>query len=522
MKSTKQAVIVFQSVTTCNDVCRRLKQMDFANVCVVDNATELRKQLRNKNEELILFAALELPLTLAAANIRAALGVGTLVVVTDQAHPLLISDLLIAGADVAMSSLSDGYFTELLAWKTALRRRSEGLFRLYQQSTLIPLESESAKEPTSGASAGPVWRLVDAGWRLLSPDNKSITLTYSEKFFLSCFAGEMDKRLSRNELLEHSAILNENSRAIDSLVSRLRRKAADKDFALPIKSIHGWGYSFSGFLQSDMDGFVHDTGVDETQEQEPPQISLSTVEEFQNLMETDRFDFTYQLIENSHKGDYYGAKACLVWTDAQGKIRPIEELRPHLLHLGVVEALFSWALRKLNTELQFWLTKYDLHLPVFVAVPAYALVKDYLSLQQIIEEASVTPQLNIIVYHVDHQVDVVVLSRIIKKLKSKGVFVWLRHEGPQSTKLLEQGLGFIGISLLGQLTKEQIQKSDFSYEKSLHFAERKNLGVMCEDSADAQQREQAEACGVQYLVGDVVSLPLSRDGLLLAWASRVS
>lgn len=95
MKSTKQAVIVFQSVTTCNDVCRRLKQMDFANVCVVDNATELRKQLRNKNEELILFAALELPLTLAAANIRAALGVGTLVVVTDQAHPLLISDLLI-------------------------------------------------------------------------------------------------------------------------------------------------------------------------------------------------------------------------------------------------------------------------------------------------------------------------------------------------------------------------------------------------------------------------------------------
>ena len=520
MKSTKQAVIVFQSVTTCNDVCRRFKRMDFADVCVVDNATELRKQLRNKNEALILFTALEFPLTLAVANIRAALGVGILVVVTDQEHPVLISDLLIAGADVAMSSLSEEYLTELLAWKTALNRRSEGLFRFYQQST--SLGYESAKDPTSEVSAGPAWRLVDAGWRLLSPDNKSITLTYSEKFFLSCFAGEMDKRLSRNELLEHSAIANENSRAIDSLVSRLRRKAADKDFALPIKSIHGWGYSFSGFLQSDMDGFGHGTGVDDTQDQEPLQISLSTVEQIQSLIETDRFDFTYQLIENSHKGGYYGAKACLVWTDEQGEIRPIEELRPHLLHLGVVEALFSWALKKLNAELEFWSIEYDLHLPVFVAIPAYALVQDYLSLQQIIEEARVTPQLNIIIYHVDHQVDVGALSRIIKKLKSKGVFVWLRHEGPQSTKLLEQGLGFTGISLLGQLIKEQIKTSDLSYEKSLHFAQRKNLGLMSEDSADVQQREQAEACGVHYLVGDVVSLPLSRDGLLLAWASRVS
>ncbi|KAK98442.1 hypothetical protein L499_A2222 [Bordetella holmesii CDC-H635-BH] len=38
----------------------------------------------------------------------------------------------------------------------------------------------------------------------------------------------------------------QRSRFVDVMVSRLRRKAALQQMALPIRAVHGWGYMFAG------------------------------------------------------------------------------------------------------------------------------------------------------------------------------------------------------------------------------------------------------------------------------------
>ena len=56
----------------------------------------------------------------------------------------------------------------------------------------------------------------------------------------------MDKRLPRSDLRARPQAGRDSVRRTDVVVSRLRRKAQDMHLDLPIRTVWGWGYAFTG------------------------------------------------------------------------------------------------------------------------------------------------------------------------------------------------------------------------------------------------------------------------------------
>lgn len=102
-----------------------------------------------------------------------------------------------------------------------------------------------------GQSAKPLkWRLSDRGWTLVDPSGVQIPLTTAEREFINRLFATPAKRIGRAELMsapeDGAPDATSASRYIDVLVSRLRRKAQQAGVDLPVRSIHRWGYMFTG------------------------------------------------------------------------------------------------------------------------------------------------------------------------------------------------------------------------------------------------------------------------------------
>lgn len=520
MKISKQIVIVFQKKTMCNEAFESLKQMGFEGFELAQSLSHVH-QLLGEETSIVMYAASSMPLALAVAEVRAILEVGGLIVVPEVVHSALVSEMLIAGADACVSIEGDNYI-ELLAWQTVLKRRADRFTRIYEQkqfsSELLDKAVLASKKEAENTHPH-TWRLADEGWSLISSSGASIDLTHSEKFFLECFVGQVDKRISREELLAQTAIKTHNSRAIDSLVSRLRRKANDEGLSLPIKSIHGWGYSFVGLLLSQ-----HQESVVTVFEEDPPDAFYDEVVSQASLMqqlEQGRFDFTYQPIVSLQNEQSCGAKAQVVWFDSQGRSFEVAEYYDYLKSLGLVELVFQWVLKKLTAELIEWQANYDLHLPVYFALPASVFMSMYAQIDSGRSQMEIARNLYFVVYDIDPTCDMVRLNKILQSLKERGVKVWLRYEDNATLFALRKSFDFSGLSVDDVSTAAQsVVGEQTEFQLILAEIKQQQLPLMCESVNSKEQRSQALELGAQYIVGNAVSLALQRDGLLLAWASR--
>jgi len=94
------------------------------------------------------------------------------------------------------------------------------------------------------------WRLADRGWTLVDPNGVRIPLTTAEREFINRLFATPAKRIGRADLMsaseEGAPDTASASRYIDVMVSRLRRKAQQAGVDLPVRSIHRWGYMFTG------------------------------------------------------------------------------------------------------------------------------------------------------------------------------------------------------------------------------------------------------------------------------------
>lgn len=91
-----------------------------------------------------------------------------------------------------------------------------------------------------------VWALRDQGWALETPDGVSVRLTSSERQFVMALAMQSDKSASHAQLLRAlGRKVSDDHRILGVLVSRLRRKVAQFEEELPIKSIYDRGYMFA-------------------------------------------------------------------------------------------------------------------------------------------------------------------------------------------------------------------------------------------------------------------------------------
>ncbi|MDH5822407.1 response regulator transcription factor [Luteimonas sp. RD2P54] len=118
----------------------------------------------------------------------------------------------------------------LLAWVESVLRRAGG---------------------AGGANAGPAalsWRLVDGGWRLLTPDGASVTLSAAERVLMGAFLGARGAKVRRDDLVAalEGEVPGFAAPRLEMLVHRLRRKVQRATgTALPLLAIRGIGYAFN-------------------------------------------------------------------------------------------------------------------------------------------------------------------------------------------------------------------------------------------------------------------------------------
>lgn len=250
MRNAKQNLVLFHNSLKGKQISSELASCETIRYQAAESMEQLQSLLE-RQVRLISFSAPPLALALTVANLRSLLGLGGLIVVVNKAKlSEQITDLLLAGADIVLDDESLTV-TELLTWESVLVRRADGFLRAQSRHELEGAQQAGAGSLIARHQSKPAatpWYLVDGGWGLKDPQGNLFDLTTGERFFLESFVGQIDKRVQRNELIEKNATLNENSRAIDSLISRLRRKLRQKNSHLPIKAVHGWGYSFNGLL----------------------------------------------------------------------------------------------------------------------------------------------------------------------------------------------------------------------------------------------------------------------------------
>lgn len=92
------------------------------------------------------------------------------------------------------------------------------------------------------------WHLVKQHWHLVTPSGSAILLTAKEMQFMECLAEFPGGTVPREAVLAVLGYRDDEyaSRALDSLVRRLRRKIEEEPgLPAPIKTVHGQGYRFS-------------------------------------------------------------------------------------------------------------------------------------------------------------------------------------------------------------------------------------------------------------------------------------
>lgn len=111
-----------------------------------------------------------------------------------------------------------------------------------------PAEPEPRAAPVpSAAEPAEKWQLLDAAWTLVSPRGARLSLTQAEREFLLRLTASADKRLPRGDPPGSDPQAGRDSmRRTDVVVSRLRRKAQEMNVELPIRTVWGWGYAFTG------------------------------------------------------------------------------------------------------------------------------------------------------------------------------------------------------------------------------------------------------------------------------------
>jgi DNA-binding response OmpR family regulator len=141
-----------------------------------------------------------------------------------------------SGADLYLTKPVD--FPELLASITSILGRLS--------NTLSGEQGEDKTEYVPDLEIRP-WGLSRKEWALFTPEGEKIILTAKEFDFVEKLASCPRKVVEREELLQTLDYENTASgnRSLDALVHRMRRKKANSEHSIPIKTSHGAGYSFS-------------------------------------------------------------------------------------------------------------------------------------------------------------------------------------------------------------------------------------------------------------------------------------
>jgi two-component system, OmpR family, response regulator PhoP len=161
-----------------------------------------------------------------AAHLRATRSVGIIMATGRSSVDDRIKGLE-RGADVYLVKPVD--VRELAATVAALNQR------LTRQRATLPL-------------AIPRWTIEEGGWVLCDGVGHRLRLTTSEQRFLGRLFQERGKTVERRALVEAigADVYEFDYSHLDTLVSRLRRRAERSNMLIPLHAIRGLGFAFTG------------------------------------------------------------------------------------------------------------------------------------------------------------------------------------------------------------------------------------------------------------------------------------
>lgn len=122
------------------------------------------------------------------------------------------------------------------------------LLRLFYRAGKV--QSPSV-QPSAYPQPG-IWSMQEQAWVLVSPQGIRMRLTTGERAFLTALLATPELRATHKQLIDAvnssyalTVPLTQQGR-LGVLVSRLRRKFTDHGIDIPLKSVHNWGYMFTG------------------------------------------------------------------------------------------------------------------------------------------------------------------------------------------------------------------------------------------------------------------------------------
>lgn len=430
--------------------------------------------------------------------------------------------LLLTGADACL--FSDVEVPEILAWSHALRRRVN-----VSQTAEVGVEPNIGQ--VKGAELPATWQLQEKGWTLLAPNGLTLELTHSERQLMDAFLSAPDARISRDDLMRDKGMNVADSRAVDSLISRLRRKASQRGIALPIKSVHGWGYTFAGPLQSLTDHRERGAAVEPDAQDLPTEEALSeqklallVAELMANPAEFNRAQsFSYQVQVAINTGQISGVDAEPYWTLANGQRYDSEQLLARVPSAlmrkqtedGVVEALLD--------DINCWWQEYGLRSQqVSLRVSADYLRQTYKSLC----ELSLQRKLGFevlsldVVFKAHHELDASYIS-ILNYLRSHKIKVYLSVQSLAAEQINTlENLPIVGVKFEAPILQQAMGDAVFkmSLELALHRIHELGLEAVLKGVDSVELRELALGMEISHYQGLLTSDWMSRDALLLTLA----
>ena len=115
-------------------------------------------------------------------------------------------------------------------------------------ATVVALNNRvSGHRPTPAPPPAPQWSLVEGGWTLTDGMGHRLRLTVSEHRLLGRLFRERGNIVERSILVEAMGadIYDFNYTHLDTIISRLRRRAKKSNMVLPLHAIRGLGFTFA-------------------------------------------------------------------------------------------------------------------------------------------------------------------------------------------------------------------------------------------------------------------------------------
>ncbi|ODT18182.1 MAG: protein petR [Kaistia sp. SCN 65-12] len=114
-------------------------------------------------------------------------------------------------------------------------------------ATVLALNQRLTRHQAAAAPVTPRWALEEGGWVLSDGMGHRLRLTTSEHHFLGRLFSERGKTVERRAIVEAMGadVYEFNYAHLDTIASRLRRRAEKSNMLIPLHAIRGEGFAFT-------------------------------------------------------------------------------------------------------------------------------------------------------------------------------------------------------------------------------------------------------------------------------------